>query len=390
MKKFLLILAFIIFPLKSFAINDFIDVGIAKYAVLEVLEDNTPLRQKDDENAKRLTHLFKGIVLFADKENKDYFRVELKEGEYAYINKKFVEVQAIIPQKRFEAVEKISFKEEKDKYVTKIEIPQISAFIAEEGEQNLNFTLFDSHFDPSEIQIPNDTDNFKFDKQIENELNIKYKSKNPLFGYWIEKTNKGINFIVKKAPKINKSKPLKNIVIAVDPGHGGDDFGACANNLKEKDINLEIAKKLRKELKKGGAKVYLTRRKDKKIPLYERPLFAKEKKADILLSIHQNSLPNPKDAVYKHGVGTYYHNKQSYPLAKKIQENLLLKTGFRDDKINKRSFVLTRPTDCISVLVECGYIIHKDEAQKISDKKFQKVIAKAITQGVKDYLIENF
>ena len=52
---------------------------------------------------------------------------------------------------------------------------------------------------------------------------------------------------------------------------------------------------------------------------------------------------------------------------------------FKDDKVNYASFALTRPTSQISVLIECGYIIRKEEADKISNKKFQKVIAKAIT-----------
>ena len=61
-----------------------------------------------------------------------------------------------------------------------------------------------------------------------------------------------------------------------------------------------IAKKLRRELKKRGARVYLTRKKDKQVGLYDRVDFAKEKNADILLSIHQNSLPDRKDIVNKY------------------------------------------------------------------------------------------
>ena len=87
------------------------NVGIAKYAVLEVNSDYTPLRNKDNENAFRLTHLFKNAVLFADKQNDNYYRVELKEGDFGWVNKKYVEVQAIIPEKRFDNIEKITFKE---------------------------------------------------------------------------------------------------------------------------------------------------------------------------------------------------------------------------------------------------------------------------------------
>ena len=119
-------------------------------------------------------------------------------------------------------------------------------------------------------------------------------------------------------------------------------------------------------------------------------LLGSKKDSDILLSIHQNSLPNPKDIDKKYGVGTYYYHPQAKSLAQKIQQNLVSDTKFRDDKVNYASFAITRASLPVSVLIECGYIIRKEEAEKISDKKFQKIIAKAITNGCKQYLKENF
>ena len=73
MKKWILFLAVLFFQGGLYA-QELQDVGIAKYAVLEVLDDNTPLRLKDNENSQRLTHLFKNAVLFADKQNENYYR----------------------------------------------------------------------------------------------------------------------------------------------------------------------------------------------------------------------------------------------------------------------------------------------------------------------------
>ena len=366
------------------------DVGIAKYAVLEVLSDNAPLRQKDNENAQRLTHLFKNAVLFADKQNDNYFRVELEENNYAWINKKFVEVQAIIPEKRFDNIEKISFKEDKKKYQFTIETNSISAYQFKENNNNIDFTLFDNRYDPTEIKIDKINEKFVLPKAIENDFKIKYVNNSPIFGYDISKNEKGYLIDIKKTPEINNKKPLKRKIVVVDPGHGGCEKGACAFNLEEKKLNLQISKKLKKELRKRGAKVYLTRTKDKQTDLYKRVEFAKEKQADLLLSIHQNSLPNPKYVDKKHGVGVYYYNDFSYPLARKIQDNLLKATNFKDDKVNYASFVLTRSTAQPSVLIECGYIIREEEAMKLADKKFQKIIAKAITKGCEEYLKETF
>ena len=366
------------------------NVGISKYAVLEVKQDNCPVREKDSEQSRRVTHLFQNAILFADKQNDNYYRVELSDKNYGFVNKKFVEVQAVIPEKRFENIKKITFKETKNKYQLKFELPSYSAFMFEEKGPKLSFLLFDNRFDPTEVEIENLIENFSFPQKIDNNFNIEYTNEKPLFGYDVEKYEKGYVLSVKKPPKINPKKPLKNIKIVVDPGHGGVEKGACAFNLEEKTINLEISKKLRNELKKKGAKVYLTRSKDKQVGLYERTAFAKEKDADILISIHQNSLPNRADIVKKYGTGTYYYHPQAKPLAESIKNNLVLATDFRDDGVNYASFVLNRPTLPVSVLVECGYIIRKEEAQRLTDKKFQKTVAKAITKGIEEYLTQNF
>jgi len=389
MKKWILFLSLLFLQGGTLA-QELQDVGIAKYAVLEVLDDNTPLRLKDNEKSQRLTHLFKNAVLFADKQNENYYRVELKENDYAWINKKFVEVQAIIPEKRFDNVEKIIFKNERDKFQARIETPSQSAFTIKEEGNNLNFTLFDNRYDPIETKITNRNNRFILDEKINNELNLKFLNNNPLFGYDLEKMEYGYLLSVKKAPKIDNMKPLKNITVTLDAGHGGCEKGAVAFGLEEKNINLQISKALKKELKRRGAKVYLTRTRDKQISLNDRIAFAKEKNSDILLSIHQNSLPNREDVVNKHGVGTYYYHPQAQPLAQKIQENLVSDTKFRDDKVNYASFALTRPTSQLSVLIECGYIIRKEEAVKISNKKFQKLIARAIRRGCEEYLRESF
>lgn len=370
--------------------NQIKNVGIAKYAVLETTTGNVPLRQKPDENAKRMTHLFKDTVIFADKENQDYYRVELENNNHLWVNKKHIEVQGIIPEKRFEDITKISFKEDKKRYYIKIESNTKSAYQWIENQEGLNFTLYDNYFDPEILKINNK--NFITTPKIDNKFRFQYTTEKPLFGYSIDEIedNKGYNLTIKKAPKINKKKPLKHLITVVDPGHGGDEKGACAYEFVEKTLNLQISKKLRRELRKRGSKVYLTRTKDKKVPLYSRVQFAKEKQADILLSIHQNSLPNRKDVDKRHGVGVYYYNNQSKNLGYYILNSLVKDTKLRDDKLNFASFALTRPTDQLSVLIECGYIIKRDEAQKLANKKFQKIIAKAITKGMEEYFRDFF
>lgn len=85
-------------------------------------------------------------------------------------------------------------------------------------------------------------------------------------------------------------------VVVIDPGHGGEDSGTVGNGkLREKDVVLDISKKLKAELeKRGGYKVYLTRTSDYFISLRKRKTFADKHDGDIFISIHANSAPNKK------------------------------------------------------------------------------------------------
>ena len=388
MKKVLAI--FILLLSSVFALEQLQDVGISKYAVLQINADRTPIRDNYNEDAKRLSHLFKNTVVFADKQTKDYYRIELEPNKYAWVNKKFTEVEGIIPEKRFEGIEKLIFNTKKNKYQLKIFTPQKSAFTIIENGDDLNFKLFDNRYDPVSVKISNLSSRFSLSNKFEDGLSINFNNDKKLFGYGLEAVDEGYILNIKRPPKINNKKPLKGIKVVVDPGHGGCEYGAVAFGLREKDINLQISKILKKELKRKGAKVYITRNKDKQVPLYDRVDFARKKNADILLSIHQNSLPNPKDVDKKHGVGTYYYNNESLPLATSIQKRLLEATGFMDDAVNYRSFALTRPTEQLSVLIECGYLIYQPEADKLIKKDFQKTIAKAIVKGCEDCLRENY
>lgn len=367
----------------AFALEELEDVGIAKYAVIEAKRDYTPVRVLPNENAGRFLHVRKGFVLYADKQNKDFYRVDLGLDKPFWLEKKYADVQAVIDEKRIQKIDKIEFDEDREKYNIFIPLKIQNAYSFKETPEGLEFSLYDVDYE--NLEIKNKRGNFNIVPTKKSVLTLKYTSP-ALFGYDVVPHKKGLVLEVRKIPKINRKKPLKGIKVVLDAGHGGEEKGVCAFGIEEKDVNLKISKQIRKSLKKRGAKVYMTRTRDKYVPLYDRLTFAQNKEADILLSIHQNSLPNPKDVVNRHGVGTYYYNKQAYALASQLQEHLLKQTGFRDDGINFASFALTRPTNPVSVLVECGYLIDKNEMEKLTNKKFQKDFAKAFALGVEDYM----
>ena len=125
--------------------------------------------------------------------------------------------------------------------------------------------------------------------------------------------SKKLTIRVKRQPPVLN---LKNLVIAVDAGHGGTNIGATGitSNIKEKDYTLLIAKELEKALRQKKAKVVMTRINDTTLDMAERIHFLKQQNPDLLISIHLNS--SSKDTV--RGVSTYYRYIGFRPLSMAI------------------------------------------------------------------------
>ena len=362
-----------------------------KYTIIKTTHNYTPIRENADVNAKRFSHLKKGVKIFADKIDKDFYRVDLGLDRYYWIEKKYADIDSTAKTKEPLFINELKIYEDSKYYIIKIKTPEIPPYNEIETSTNsLDFIIYDTVIDKENLEqeILTSAD-FKISKDEFDNLKISYFGKLPLTGHEVVSFEDGLLLKVKKPFKYEKFKPFKKLIIAIDPGHGGNEPGACAFGLKEKDLNLEISKKLEAELKHLGAKVYLTREEDVNKDLYERIDFAKEKEADFLISIHQNSLPDRRNIDKKHGTGVYYYNKEAYNLAKEIKDSLVKETNFKDDGVNLSSLALTRAQNPLCVLVECGYIIHPDESKKLSDSKFQKLTAHAIAVGIKNYLKNN-
>lgn len=363
-----------------------------KYTIIKTINNYSPIRENADVNAKRFSHLKKGTTIFADDSNEDFFRVDLGLNKPYWIEKKYVDISSSANKKELPEIKDIVLSDTDKYYTIKIKTPVLTAYNEiEKTDKSLEFILYDVVFDENVLKAKGKSDaDFKISKDEFNNLKISYSSKYLLTGHDVEKIPDGLLIKIKKPFDVSKKHPLKGITVVIDPGHGGNDFGACANGLREKDLNLQISKILSEKLKDEGAKVYLTREDDIDVDLYDRIDFAKINNADFLISIHQNSLPNPANVDKKHGVGVYYYNKEAYKFASEVQKSLVEGTEFRDDGVNFASFALTRSAMPVCILVECGYIIHKEEAKKLSDAEFQKLLSDCIMKGIKNYLAENF
>ncbi len=368
-----------------------------EYKLIETTFDYAPVREKADRNSDRFTHLRNGIYLYSNSETPNFYKVDLGLNKSYWIEKIYVKEKKKVSLNKIPEVSKIKFYEDRKNYVAKISTKTKTPYkiYQNDGSKNgsLKFQLYNINIDENDLKVKH-KDGGKFNYSIENPsynseiLTVNFKNNKPIFGYDVENRRGSLVLKIKKPLNINKCKPLKNIKIALDAGHGGNEPGAFAGGFYEKDINLQITNKLNKTLKKRGAKTVLTRKKDIDSGLYERVDKARNKNADIFISIHQNSLPNPKDYAKKHGSGVYYYNENAKALAYSVQKNLVKKTGFKDDGVFNASFAVIRSTNPVSILVECGYIIHPYERKKLTDSEFQKIIAEAIADGVEEYLLE--
>ncbi len=191
-----------------------------------------------------------------------------------------------------------------------------------------------------------------------------------------------------------QSLPLQDTIIMVDPGHGGRDSGTYYGDILEKDINLEIAKELEKELTKYGAIVYMTRKRDvdlssiydsakKRGDLYRRLLLIKEKNCDLYISIHINWYD---DSTLK-GAEVLYNsiNKENKVLAQSIM-NRFKKDLNSNRNIKTTDLYMYRNTTTPGVLVECGYLSNPVERTLLQEEEYQKKLAQSITNGIINYL----
>ena len=186
--------------------------------------------------------------------------------------------------------------------------------------------------------------------------------------------------------------------IMLDAGHGGSDPGMVGvGGVEEKEINLKIAEKLRRQLEERGFHVVMTREDEnglydetvsnKKAQDMQRRCGVIAQAAPVLtVSIHQNSYTN--SAVCGPQVFYFEYSDKGKVLAACIQEQLNERLEIvrpRQIKANTNYYILKR-SDSVTVLAECAFLSNPEEAAKIQTAEYQEKVAQAICAGILEYL----
>lgn len=199
-------------------------------------------------------------------------------------------------------------------------------------------------------------------------------------------------FIFKTFPFLGFNfKSLENVIV-VDAGHGGNDPGTIGfSGSYEKDINLEIARKLKEKLDSNGYKVILTRNSDEYIDNLLRAKIANKKRARVFISIHANAMENNNST---NGVQVlYYPNRESTigdlgnnEFASIIMDSLLNGTSAIDKGIIKREdLIVLNQTKMPAIVVETGFLSNQSEEKLLLIDEYQNKIVDSIVKGLEIY-----
>jgi N-acetylmuramoyl-L-alanine amidase len=177
----------------------------------------------------------------------------------------------------------------------------------------------------------------------------------------------------------------KDQLVVIDPGHGGTDPGAVYGGINEKDLNLDIAKRLNELLKSKNIKTYMTREDDVFVGLYERAYIANDMKATLFVSIHNNAYYTK----YKGTETLYYPQVTSSSgfngkrFAQIVQDELIKALGTHNRGIVERpNLVVLKATKMPAILAEIAFMTNSEDLANLKSEEFRQKAAQALCDSI--------
>lgn len=189
------------------------------------------------------------------------------------------------------------------------------------------------------------------------------------------------NSEISVTPVVIPTKSEKKKLIVVDPGHGGSDVGCTRNGIYEKNITLDVSKRVADLLEKKGYEVVMTRDKDSTVSLQDRVAISEAAQPDIFVSVHVNS----SNSDSPNGVETHYYKDNSLMLAKTLHASMLNHVSAKDRGLFKSKFYVINHTTAPAVLMEIGFISNPSERAQLVSESRKQATAKAIAEGIDAY-----
>jgi N-acetylmuramoyl-L-alanine amidase len=171
--------------------------------------------------------------------------------------------------------------------------------------------------------------------------------------------------------------------VVIDAGHGGYDRGGIPRQrIAEKEMTLDVAKRLKSVLAADGYRVVMTRESDVFVPLGTRVAIANSYRNAIFVCIHFNSATR----VGADGIETYFYGRSSLPLASAVHYFVARGAPSPNRGVRRRGYYVLRKTRAPAVLVECGFLTNPTEAAYIQRSSYRQKLAEEIAAGIRDRL----
>ena len=178
----------------------------------------------------------------------------------------------------------------------------------------------------------------------------------------------------------NSSGDSSPTTVVIDAGHGGYDRGGIpGQRVSEKDMTLDVARRLRSVLAASGYRVVMTRDSDVFVPLGTRTAIANSYRNAIFVSVHFNSAPRSSAG----GIETYFYSRDSLALASAIHHYVAGGAPSENRGVRRRGYFVLRRTNMPSVLVECGFLTSPSEAAYVQNASYRQKLAEEIAAGVR-------
>jgi N-acetylmuramoyl-L-alanine amidase len=219
------------------------------------------------------------------------------------------------------------------------------------------------------------------------EVTVSLELSAPVFGWRKRWEGSDLVLEIRRPPVIDPVHPLAGRIIAVDPGHPPE--GATGpTGLREADANLAIGLALRDLLQREGARVVMTRTADTALGLYQRVHIAERADAEILVSIHNNALPDGVNPFVNQGTSVYYFHARDARLAMLTEQALVGELGLRDLGAGRGNLALVRPTWMPAILTEGAFLMIPEQESALRTPGFQHAYARGVALGIQSYLRE--
>jgi len=168
--------------------------------------------------------------------------------------------------------------------------------------------------------------------------------------------------------------------VVIDAGHGGYDRGGIpGQRVSEKDMTLDVARRLKSVLAASGYRVVMTRDSDVFVPLGTRCAIANSNRDAIFVSVHFNSATRRGAS----GIETYFYNRDSLSLASAIHHYVAGGAPSSNRGVRRRGYYVLRRTNMPAVLVECGFLTNPIEAGYAQNASYRQKLAEEIAAGVR-------